>query len=797
MSPLAPRYRKILRDLASHWFRTFLVVVSIAIGIIAVGVMLGGREILLREFDIDHGSSVPATITYHTGDFGDDVVTEAQAVPGVADVQARRSISLRYRWGGTEEERTLSVEAFPDYDAIAVNKVVPLDEAPWPPASGEVVLEASAKQVGGYAVGDVLEVETAEGEIVELTVAGFAHDINVMPAQFVGYETGYVSFDTMEDLGEPTAYNQLAFRLDDIDIPWAEASRTAADLREAVFEPAGVPVFYTDVPEPGSHFLGDIFSALSLLLLFLGALALGLSAFLVVNTVSALMSQQVKQVGIMKAVGGRAGQLERLYTVTVTAYGLLASALGLPLAAVGTRWFSDFAAEILNFRVTSYAPPAWVIVVELAVGMLVPLAAAAGPIRRGVRMSVVRALNADSIGGAGFGHGLVDRVLGTIRGLPRPVALSLRNTFLRKGRLALTLSTLVLASAVVMAVWSVQASIERTIDDLESWWNYDVQIGFAMPQDADTVLAIAEGVDGVTAAEAWPVFGATLLRDDGAEDESFQIAGLDPETDFVGPTLVEGRWLEPDDTDAIVIDTDAQGSEGSFSLGDTVRLRVMGKEQEWRVVGVVKGKLGGGSLYCNEAELNDLFGDPGVTRLMLRGGSSAAEAERALLNAAEDALNDDGFQVMSADTRSELSGQVREWLGILVAFLVLMATMLAAVGVIGLTGTMTINVLESTREIGVMRATGAQHKAIYQIFVTEGITVGVIAWLFGVVLAYPMSYWLLRALEVSIGIPLTYVFSWSGVGSWLGLMLVISGLASIAPAFRASQVSVRDAISYE
>ena len=123
--------------------------------------------------------------------------------------------------------------------------------------------------------------------------------------------------------------------------------------------------------------------------------------------------------------------------------------------------------------------------------------------------------------------------------------------------------------------------------------------------------------------------------------------------------------------------------------------------------------------------------------------------------------------------------------------------MLATVGVIGLTGTMTINVLESTREIGVMRATGAQHKAIYQIFVSEGVTVGVIAWFFGTLLAYPMSYWLVRALEVSIGVPLTYVFSWSGVGSWLGLMLLISAFASIAPAFRASQVSVRDAIAYE
>lgn len=571
----------------------------------------------------------------------------------------------------------------------------------------------------------------------------------------------------------------------------------AADLREAVFEPAGVQVLYTDVPEPGSHFLGDIFSALSLLLLFLGALALGLSAFLVVNTVSALMSQQVKQVGIMKAVGGRAGQLERLYTVTVTAYGLLACALGVPLTAAATRWFADFAAEILNFRVMSYAPPAWVIAVELAVGMLVPLAAAAGPIRRGVKMSVVRALNADSIGGTGFGHGLVDRALGMIRGLPRPVALSLRNTFLRKGRLALTLSTLVLASAVVMAVWSVQASIERTIDDLDTWWNYNVQIAFAMPQDAEAVLEAARDVEGVTDVAAWPAFGATLLRDDGAEDESFSIVGLDPDTDFVEPTLVEGRWLEPGDTDAIVINTDAQSKGDSFALGDVVALRVMDREQDWRVVGVIKGQMGAGSLYCNEAELNELLGEPGVTRLLLRGASSEPEAERELLTAAEDALTDAAFQVTSADTRSELSGQVREWLGILIAFLVLMATMLATVGVIGLTGTMTINVLESTREIGVMRATGAQHKAIYQIFVSEGITVGAIAWLFGAILAYPMSYWLVRALETSIGVPLTYVFSWSGVGSWLGLMLLISAFASIAPAFRAAQVSVRDAIAYE
>ncbi|MHB8740880.1 MAG: ABC transporter permease [Coriobacteriia bacterium] len=795
MRPVAPRYRKVFRDLTSHWFRTLLVVLSIAIGIFAVGVMLGGREILLREFDADHASSVPANVTYRTMDFSADLVQRAADEPGVEAAQARRSASLRYVLEGTEGERSITLEAFDDFDAIEVGKVVPLDEAPWPPADGEIVLEASAKIVDDYAVGDVLRVETAEGDVLELELVGFAHDINAMPAKFVGHETGYVTLNTMEDLGETREFNSLSLTFTGEDLTWSGASRRAVDIRGRLFEDENVTVFYTDVPEPGSHFLGDIFNALSLLLLALGGLALGLSAFLVVNTVSALMAQQVRQVGIMKAIGGSAGQLERLYAVIVTMYGLIACAVGLPLTAAGTQWFTDYAAGMLNFRVTSYAPPVWVVLVEIAVGMLVPLLAASRPVRNGVRMSVVRALNGAGMSTSHFGHGLVDRVLGMIRGLPRPVALSLRNTFLRKGRLALTLSTLVLASAVVMAVWSVRASIEHTIDDLETWWGFDVQLTLAMPQSAEDVVAEAEGVRGVEAAEAWPVLPAALMRDDGSENESFAIVGLDPETDFVEPNIVEGRWLEPDDTDAVVINTDAQNAESILAVGETVTLGVAGAEGEWRVVGVVKGQLGGPALYCNEEYLAEVVGELGATRVLVRSESSEDADE--LLVSVEDALNDAGHQVTSATTRAELASQLREWLGILVAFLVLMATLLAAVGVIGLTGTMSINVLESTREIGVMRATGAQHKAIYQIYVTEGVTVGVIAWFLGALLTYPISYALVLGLETAIGIPLTYTFSWWGLAGWLGLMLAISAFASLAPAFRASQVSVRDAISYE
>ena len=136
-------------------------------------------------------------------------------------------------------------------------------------------------------------------------------------------------------------------------------------------------------------------------------------------------------------------------------------------------------------------------------------------------------------------------------------------------------------------------------------------------------------------------------------------------------------------------------------------------------------------------------------------------------------------------------------LGILVTFHAIMGVILSIVGVIGLTGTMTINVLESTREIGVMRAIGASHGSVYQIFVTEGVVIGLIAWAVGAVLSYPMSAVLLDMLSDAMGLPLTFEYSWPGVGIWLVAVSVIAVVASLLPAYRASQVSVRDAIAYE
>jgi putative ABC transport system permease protein len=343
----------------------------------------------------------------------------------------------------------------------------------------------------------------------------------------------------------------------------------------------------------------------------------------------------------------------------------------------------------------------------------------------------------------------------------------------------------------------VQASINRTITDVGAWYNHDLEANFATP--VSTVVAQREAlkVEGAVGAETWIVSSATLKRGDGTENTALSIIGLPPETTYITPTLVSGSWLTSGQRDGIVVNTDITKDE-AISLGDDVTLNIRGIDHTFRVVGIVSGQMMGPLFFADKDGLDSILGlHGGIMRVVVRtSGHTKADQDAASIRL-ESRMKDAGLPVTGVRTSTGIAANIANQLGILVTFLVIMAVILASVGVIGLTGTMIINVLESTREIGVMRAIGASHSSIYQVFVTEGIVVGVMSWLGGVVLSAPLSLVLVNLLSGAIGWPLSYAFSWQAVAGWLGVVVAISAGASLLPAFRASQVSVRDAIAYE
>jgi len=161
-------------------------------------------------------------------------------------------------------------------------------------------------------------------------------------------------------------------------------------------------------------------------------------------------------------------------------------------------------------------------------------------------------------------------------------------------------------------------------------------------------------------------------------------------------------------------------------------------------------------------------------------------------------LKKNKIDVIYLQTASEWFQQQKSQTDVLAYIMLMMAVLIAVVGGLGLTNTMSLNVLERTREIGVMRAIGATNINIQFIVVTEAIVIGLLSWVLGIVLSIPITY----LLDYGVGIaifqnPLTVTFSWTGSFVWLLGMLLITSLSSIAPASRASRLSVRETLAYE
>jgi putative ABC transport system permease protein len=135
---------------------------------------------------------------------------------------------------------------------------------------------------------------------------------------------------------------------------------------------------------------------------------------------------------------------------------------------------------------------------------------------------------------------------------------------------------------------------------------------------------------------------------------------------------------------------------------------------------------------------------------------------------------------------------------VLVYFMLGMAIMIAIVGGLGLMGTMSINVLERTREIGVMRAIGASNTDIQGIVIVEGLLVGLLGWAVSILLAIPMTVILCFGVGTAIFTsPLPAVYGMNGIIAWLIFTLLLATIASSLPARRASRLTVRDTLAYE
>jgi putative ABC transport system permease protein len=792
---LNPRWHKVIRDLWSNKSRTILVVLAIAVGVFAFGSVFITQTVLIADMNTQYRAINASTIIMSIKSFDDGLVRWARRQEEVTDAQGRAVYLVKLV--GEKQTFNLNLYAYDDYENMSLNRINP-ETGTWPPGRRDILFERASVSPSGAQIGDSIVIELSNGRQYELNVAGIVHDLNAVPANLDPQLTGYVSMKTLGDLDLPsTTYNRLEILTLAEFNSLAKLEAVADELRERL-QRTGVSVDSIGVRETGEHWARETTQSFTLILSFIGIFSLILSGFLVVNTMSALLTEQRRQIGMMKAIGGTGRQITGIYLVLVTVYGLLSLVVALPIGMGLGYLFTRAVTQFLNVDIVNFYLPAQVFLLQLIAALLVPIVASAIPVLGGVQVTAREALSSYGIGSKG-GYGLLDRLLLRVRGLPRPVLLSLRNTFRRKGRLFLTLGALTIAGALFITVVNVRGSMMAELDNiLETWYNYEVALYLDGDYQGQGVERRAENLPGVTEAEGHTGVQVQRIKPDDTKGATFPLAGVPPGSDFIQPDLLSGRWLQEEDRNAIVLGSNLVDDMPDVQVGDEIVLEVGNKEYEWEVVGIMFmpfERLG----YADFDYLSSVKGESGLaSSIYVRTEQKDGKAQSAMAAALEKHLKDSGIKVSQSMTRDVVASSIAGQFDFLVAFLLTMAAMTAMIGGLGLAGMMSLNVMERTREIGVMRSIGASNSMISGVVVTEGLLIGVISWALAVPLSVPLSLLFDAMLgQAFFYQPLDFVFSLLGVIGWLAIVVIVSVIASLLPAYRATKMSVRETLAYE
>lgn len=790
---LSPRWRKVIRDVWDNRPRTALVVLAIAVGVAAFGGVFSARAILLADWRRGYTATTPAQIIILGSDYDRGVVQAVAAMREVQTVEGRSSYPLQISSpDGTVYTLTLTVP--PDLSQMDVDRLV-LEDGRWP-LERELMLERMSAGLLGVQPGDRLTVSLPDGRNLGLLLVGTAHDYLASPATDVSpFLAGYVTPETLRQLGHPGTYDELHIVTTD---PAAsnEALSVIANRMCDRIEADGYPVSGVTAQQLTDHWAAQVIDGLTAIMVGIGLFSLLLGIFLVINTISAILVQQTRQIGMMKAVGARGRDVVGIYLAIVGIFGglglLVAVPLGIGLAYGVITFLND---SMLNLDILRFRLPGWVLGLQMAAALGVPLLAALSPVLKEARATPHAALTDYGVS-AGFatrqreGHSPIR--------LPASLLLTARNLFRRRGRAILTLATLTLAGTIFMSVVNVRGGFMDELSAMFRMIGHDIQIPLERPYPLRQLNEFAARMPGVTSAEGWLGFSVRRIRADGSKGEPFTLLGQPVPSDYTDPVLLDGRWLLPDDQGALVIGSEILRLEPDLQVGDTIELEIDQRPTTWTVVGIAR-VYALPNAYANRDYLSQVTHLEGQGKILYIGTAQHdADTQQQVADDLQDRMQRAGMKIGPIMTQQTLIGVYIGVVDFVMYFLVLMAILLAVIGGLGLAGTMSVNLIERTREIGIMRAVGASGGAIGWMVVSEALLLGLMSWLLAAIISLPFSAGFSAFAGTALmDRPLPPVYQPGGYLLWLVVVEIIAALASLLPARRASRISVREALAYE
>ena len=783
--------KKAIRDLQSDYARTLLVILALVIGLVGVGSIAVSYTIATRDLNENFLRTNPFHVEMTSKNFELLNLEEFRERPEVESAEFRDFSRERIEVF-PDKWIPLKIFGVEDFDNFNLAEFFN-EEGKIVPDAGTMLIERDGRKISNLELGSVAQVRVGNGRLIEVPITGISFDPAQAPATQDHIIYSYVDKKTFREITGEKSSERLIFRLKNVDTKDDVEKLTGDILKD--FESSGIVVDKIIIPKPDTHPHQWQMNTLLFLEGSIGFLAFLMGAVLVWQLMSAILAQQIRQIGILKSIGASSAQVLTIYLSMVLFLGAIADVIALPLAVKIGYGFAGFVAGQLNFNILTTSLPVYLYVSLIAMAVLLPVLTSLPALLKGVRVSAYEAMN-----DYGISQNKVNNKAGFFSKLPLPksILLAFRNTRRRRKRLAITVITLALGVAIFSTGFNVQQSIIVMLNRQSDALNYDVQLTLKEPLALEQALAPFSSLDNVEKIETRGGARGVIQISRVETTNEATVFSLPYDTDLFSPEILMGRWLQDSDEPEIVI---SQGVLDTFSnpvIGDYYFLNIKGKLLRVKLVGVIK-EFAMPRIYIDKEMFNSYVNpDNLVKSVIFVAEDNDFEKIITLEEDIEKALGPSTLSIADIESQTGRMQVLYDHLNVILVMLLVMALLVLVVGSLGMASAMSINIIERTREIGVLRAIGATPKMIYGLFVAEGMIITVSSVILGLLLSWPLSIVASGFFgNLIMNYPFDFAFSFRGLMITWGVTLVLGWLASRVPASRAIKVSTREALSYE
>lgn len=787
------KLKKAISDLCLNPGRTALVIFALVIGLWGIGSILVSYTILSHDLNENFQRTNPFHAALTSKDFGRLDLTALRNRPEIEKVEFRDFATLRIEthpddwiplWlYGVEDFNNFNLARFFDQKGSG---------GPVMPENGTMLIERDGLKFSDLKAGSNARIRSG-GRVVDVPVAGIGFD----PAQAPGTQDhliyAYVNKKTYSEITGDAANQRLILRFKNVESK--QDVQIAADNLVDYLKSLDIAVDTVKIPKFMEHPHQWQLNTLLFLEGSIGFLAFFMGAVLVSQLMAALLAKQIRQIGILKAIGASRFNVFQIYLAMVLVFGVASGAIAIPLAVKSGYAYAYFVADILNFEVLTTSLPHHMYIYLVASALLLPVLLSLPAILRGTRIPVHDALS--DYGIQQDAGAKKSKLLNKVP-LPRNLVLAFENTMRRKKRLAVTVVTMALGVAIFSTGFNVQQSLKDLLSDVNNSMKHDVQVVLINQIPKEEALKHFSGIENISRIETWNGGRGGMQSMVVSTDEGVGIIALPYNTDLVAFRSVEGRWLSGSTEPEIVMNQEAAVLYNHPAVGSYQTLSIRGKQLKAKLVGIVD-ELEKPKVYMDK-DLYDNIANPNhhINSLMFVAKDKSFDKVMALKRDVERAISPSDLQILYVMMQAERVKIIYDHLYIVLVTIVFFAMLVLVVSAMGMASATSINIMERTREIGVLRAIGATPRIIYNLFVIEGMIVSIASILLGLLLSWPLSIIAAKFFGyLMLDVALRPAFSHTGFVITLIATIVFGWLASRIPAQRAVSVSTREALAYE